>query len=381
MERHCRGFSCPFEPLSEEFLDTLAGGYAREVVQRFVTRYARRIDQQTFGVVPMITGWVGEEHTFATVWDIIFGSLRTSLGATESSEITELAVSLALRLNECGLASCWEAQLDSPARFRIGRFLLPAIDNLQITANGTQMYLRIYRGRSKKQIVFPQPLKDESRIEGADSLTATSAGQGRFIILTREALRSVQFADISLDVDTRRHNSIAGPLEKTVATIEEFAPNYLSWVSRIVRYIIPLKSKAKRLISSSHFSMPGVVCISNQRNPTDLAEMLIHEGTHQYLYLLRRLGPVDDGSDKALYYSPVRGTKRPIGAIVAAYHAVGNVILFCRECPAVAGLWPRERETSLVSLIGPLEEALHRTQSLTPLGDALWKPLYGRLHK
>jgi HEXXH motif-containing protein len=99
--------------------------------------------------------------------------------------------------------------------------------------------------------------------------------------------------------------------------------------------------------------------------------------------LLNRLGEFDDGSDPALYYSPIRHTGRPIRWILIAYHAFANVLLFYRCC-AANGLdkdpYCRLNEKVLVPQLEQLEGALRKSRALTPLGRALWEPLAAKIH-
>jgi HEXXH motif-containing protein len=98
------------------------------------------------------------------------------------------------------------------------------------------------------------------------------------------------------------------------------------------------------------------------------------------MYVLNRLGPLDDGSDPNLYYSPVSRRMRPLGVIVLAYHAVANITLFCRSCPSGSRLRPRETEDSFVEALAAYEEILVRSRAVNAVGQALWQPLYERLH-
>ena len=111
--------------------------------------------------------------------------------------------------------------------------------------------------------------------------------------------------------------------------------------------------------------------------------MLVHECSHQYYHLLTRLGPVDDGSDTTLAYSPVKNTGRPISMILLAYHAFANVELFYRHCQA-AGLedegYCANNQEGLKPQLEQLEQALSATDALTELGQALWEPLAERIH-
>jgi HEXXH motif-containing protein len=118
-------------------------------------------------------------------------------------------------------------------------------------------------------------------------------------------------------------------------------------------------------------------------NPLALAEMLIHEATHQYYHLLTRVAPVHDGSDDNLYYSPVKRRGRPLPFILLAYHAFGNVLLFTRAC-IQAGVpdpqqYLRKNEAELVPQLQQLEEGLRQTRALTPAGLALWRGLADRI--
>jgi HEXXH motif-containing protein len=137
------------------------------------------------------------------------------------------------------------------------------------------------------------------------------------------------------------------------------------------------------LNSGSERFSPGVIYISNQHHRCPLAEMLVHEATHQYAYILTRLGPLDDGTDQTLYYSPIRNAGRPIRFIVLAYHAFANVLLFYRMARA-HGLPDEEvlinGDAPLESHLETLEQALQRTSALTCFGRALWEPLYEQIH-
>src|SRR6266852_5178334 len=110
--------------------------------------------------------------------------------------------------------------------------------------------------------------------------------------------------------------------------------------------------------------------------------MLVHEATHLYFHLLCSVGNVDDSSDSTLYYSPIKRQGRPIRAILLAYHAFANVVLFYRLCQE-KGLsddgYCRQQENDLLPQLKQLEASLHTTRALTPLGLALWEPLAERV--
>lgn len=124
--------------------------------------------------------------------------------------------------------------------------------------------------------------------------------------------------------------------------------------------------------------------MSIRNGPVPLAEMLVHETTHQYYYLLTRMGPVDDGSDAELYFSPAKQRGRPIHYILIAYHAFANVLLFSQRCLANGYDDPdgylQRNVLALTEWMRHFEAALGTTKALTPLGEALWRPLARELH-
>lgn len=58
----------------------------------------------------------------------------------------------------------------------------------------------------------------------------------------------------------------------------------------------------------------------------DIAGTLVPESSHQYFYLLEKIGAIDDGSDQQLYYSPATRVDRPISRLPMAFHAFVNVL-------------------------------------------------------
>jgi HEXXH motif-containing protein len=169
--------------------------------------------------------------------------------------------------------------------------------------------------------------------------------------------------------------------------IANYAPFYAPWVSYVVRDLIPVPARLAVANSASGGHTPGAICIANRPDPCALAEILVHEATHQYLHILTRLGPLDDGTDETLYFSPFRNALRPVYYILVAYHAFANVLLFYSMAQAHglsvdqygAGALPRMQR--LKDGLEQLERALDATPALTPFGRALWEPLHDQLRR
>ena len=130
---------------------------------------------------------------------------------------------------------------------------------------------------------------------------------------------------------------------------------------------------------------PGVVRLSLAHDPATIAELLVHEASHAYFHLLAQAGPVDDGSDRALYYSPFKGATCPIGVILLTYHAFANVVLLyrtlLRTCAPLSKRHVLGEVSDTLSKLEPLESALSSTRALTPRGMTVWSALKERLNQ
>ena len=176
------------------------------------------------------------------------------------------------------------------------------------------------------------------------------------------------------------HGIVVATLTQACDFIDRYAPDYGPWIVRLLREVIPVTTTSPgNLCSGSSAAEPGRCHMSIRNGPVALAEMLVHETTHQYYYLVTRLGPVDDGRDPELYYSPAKQRGRPIHYILIAYHAFANVLLFSQQCLMNGYDDPdgylHRNVAALSEWMVHFETALRATRALTPLGKALWLPL------
>jgi len=284
-------------------------------------------------------------------------------------------------INECGIEGEWELRLDAPVRLRMGRWLLPIADRISVAARRKSILLQARFQASVTPVAFWRT-KGDWLSRDAEGLPQVTAQKHRFVLLLTEALHDIEIDD-GHSVSRGRGKTILPALESAIDLLRHRAPRYLSWVDRVIRNIVPLRGSRAFMRSGSTTGQPGVVQMSFRGPPAALAEMLVHEGTHQYMHLLCRLGGLDDGSDATLYYSPVRQMNRPIANILIAYHAFANVLFFYRSCSAKApdgDDYCRRSEKALLPQLEQLDTALRATRTLTPLGRALWELLAERLH-
>jgi HEXXH motif-containing protein len=160
--------------------------------------------------------------------------------------------------------------------------------------------------------------------------------------------------------------------------LTDHAPPYAEWVQRGVRAVIPVDNPPEVLISGSDDRRPGTISASINTTVDGMAEILVHEATHQYMFAAVKASPLDDGTDTALYYSPVKGAQRPISKILIAFHAVGNVLLLAMRLTESGHdrdhYWQKNLDR-LGDQITALDEVLTNSTSLTHVGDCLFLPL------
>ncbi|MGH9326625.1 MAG: aKG-HExxH-type peptide beta-hydroxylase [Terriglobia bacterium] len=391
------GFSCPQVGLEKDFLDLVITEYARQSVQKFIECYGGQIQLRAGGIRPVLSNWLQCADTFETVWNSAFGEVFAAVFRNGAQDIERCAALLALRLHECGHEGEWGLQLSKPVRFRFDRWLLPAADAMEVSAMSQAVTLNVRTADIWQKAAFQRSENGWETNYGVEVLPVLIRPRIRWTLLTAESLAPSSSALLKMevlgygdaDVDTQPE-LLLHSCDTAMSLIAEFADIYLAWVSNVIRELVPLRARPGMFNNGSSDLSPGVICVSNaasnQENPWSLAEVFVHEATHQYLYIARRLGRMDDGKDTTLYFSPFRNAGRPIYNILITYHAFANVVLFYRTALShglrvdqASALAVEKRMKELEQKLQPLEQALESTTSLTPLGLALWEPLREQL--
>lgn len=389
LEGLCRGFSCPQLGLEEDSWATIATEYARGVVEKFLEHHGPALRTTGRGLDDVIAAWLRDDIQPQSAWAPIYGLLGTFLSRSPHLTPAEAAVRLGLWLQAQGVRGEWDVRLDAPIRLRWGRWLLPALDRLQVRSDGAKARLRARARGNGLDLRFRRNRgdwsPDDPDVPGIVGAPRVRLGRHCVTFLLDDALEAPEFSFLRHEVlDRSQWAAAPARLSEAANLLRSMSPDYLAWVDRVLRYVIPLNGGPKTVNSGSSESQPSVIHGSFGCPVGARAEILIHEATHQYFHLITRLGPVEDGSDTTEYYSPIKRRGRTIRYILVAYHAFGNVLLFYRAC-RMRGYrdedgYFTESERELVPQLEELEAGLRRTTGLTPLGRALWEPLAERLH-
>jgi len=387
-----RGFAHPYGPFDVAFAESTSVAMARQVVGRFVSRYAAMlVANGASQLPPLLEGWISLPTTHDAIWDDAFGQARASLTGPLGDRLAlEAAAALGLRLAATGMPTRFSVQLPRPSRLLFGGCLLPIAAHIEIESDGREACIVLAGGRDASLRLRNDgsrwsPVTGETGDAGeALPLVELERKGGRVQLLSREAVFPLAMGEIEPMIPEVVTPDLSGAIGEAFAILREHAPRYSEWVGRLVRRIVPLGSPPGVMMSSSSIYRPGTITMSHNAFPLGMAEMLVHEITHEHCHLASSCGPLDDGSDTALYFSPIRGTERPISAILVAYHAVANIALFYRECRR-SGYSEAEyldvSEPEALSWLIELDGPLARTGSLTQVGRALYEPLRDQLRE
>lgn len=376
--------SCPqegTEQVRERLMRAIETTFAQGFARQFVARHSDEFGQCSTGLRTIIEDWSSGATDFESVWATPLTDMYYA-AHDDRADPMRAAAGLALHLGSTGMRGRWTAALRQPACLRWEHYLLPEAEEISADHRDgvAQLGLRLPDGCPASAVFTGK--HGSWTGEGAELLPGV--GDHR---LPRLLTSSAVPPGCSLDQDASDalvssiSPEILSAFSAAFELIRAYAPEYFPWVRRVVRDILVLRLGEGSMHSGSNSSWPGLIYMS-VAEPMILAENLVHEASHQYFHLLARIEPVDDGSDTATYFSPVTGRDRPLSAILVAYHAFANVMLFLASClkdRVEDGGYYAARRKELVPKLSRLEAPIRENPALTATGRALSEPLMKRV--
>jgi HEXXH motif-containing protein len=376
------GFSCPEAGEDADLLREICVTHSRELTRCHLERNRIAILAASQGLLPFVKQGLRRIDSLENAWEVCFGSIHRSL--KEKTDPVWPAAAVGIHLLTRNVAGAWSVSLRRTAVLRWQTLLLPAARHLSVTSDGTRAAVRGRTGGRSWTIGLrrtgeawradrPLPAAQLPTIRFADGPPAA-------ICARRPHLLEIAFAEGDF-LELEGVDRFVKSCRSAVELVRRAAPEYLSWIGSVLRQIVPCVAGEDVMSSGSSSLLPGLIRVSADKSPEATAEMMLHEATHQYYYIASQLGDAVDGTDRTLYYSPVKGTNRPIDKIVIAYHAFANVERFYRRCLSNTSSG-REYFSNNLEELAPqldlLEQHLRRTRSLTAIGEGLLYPLMER---
>jgi HEXXH motif-containing protein len=180
-------------------------------------------------------------------------------------------------------------------------------------------------------------------------------------------------------------------LSDALSRIEEYDPHIAEEVGIILSLATPLQLLSAQTSHSGSVSfIPGAFGFANLADVDRLAEMILHEFSHNKLFLLDdrdtllEQGWHGDGWRDECYYSPWRDDPRPLKGILHGVFVFTEVAAFWasrlqRRTSAPAENIAARRFKTVFAQLEIASEVLERSAHFTPVGALLFKDLRGRL--
>jgi HEXXH motif-containing protein len=364
----------PGSASGRRLVSSIAAENAREIVRRLLGQRGR-LGGLNAGLFKMFEGWLHRaDPPISVCWHSAFSTGLNTLPTRDDRATAHAAIALALHLNTEGEAGSWSANGLSRGCFRWGIWSLPHCETIDVETDGQAAtilinggpHLQLVRTGSQWRSFGKTPgLRHHVTLGGRSIALLTKADADDDKSLSRPA---------AVHTLSERH---ATQWQYAADMIRDYAAPYAPWVGRVVRQLLVLEPTPGVAHSGSHPGRYGLIFGSGDTSVASSAEILVHEASHQYFNILRRLGPVDDGSDTILHYSPLVDRGRPLDRILFAFHACANILGFYRACMAsgiVEDAFFRRNEPVVIDQLQQLARPLKSNPALTPLGRAFFEP-------
>lgn len=335
---------------------------AKHDAAMFVRRCASGLAQASSGLAEVLADWCQSDITFAEALQVPLG-LRT-IRATALDPLW-VAAQMAAHLHAQGRGGRWQLSFAAAAPLAFGWRFIPACREMTVDASGGDVQLSV------------DQTSGDTETLGHEAIVVDFGGSDVRIV-DRDIQRQYPFQSLVelADVPTA---DIADTLRETACLLRRHAPHYLHWVQGALAALVPLRRPENAYQSFSLMGVNATVFACFPVPPLKLAELLVHEVSHQYYHFAQFRTSFSNGTDQALYYSPFVQKKRPIERILIGFHAFANIALFYRS--SLAGglrddraLAEKELESNLRHL-GPMAKDLEATSDLTPTARGLFEPL------
>jgi hypothetical protein len=367
-------FSHPaLDPSSRQKLHSrLVINAARSQTVNFLRVNGRDVTRASAALADVVSSWCQSQ---ATITEAMQLPLILRLVRSRDIDAVWIAAQFAAHLHSEGRGGEWSVFFERPASIAFGWRLTPPSKNIAVYARGQRECVEV--SLDVKPPIEASLIPEATRFFELGSASIPILG------------RDTQFA---FPVDDRAgfanvcQDDLAATLSETASIFARYAPHYLDWVREAVSAIVPIPCPGDDFYQS--FSIPGInglVFASFPAPALKIAELLVHESSHQYYHFAELGTRFTNGIDKAMYPSPYVHKDRPIDRILIAFHAFANIVLFYRACLKEGmresrALMEKEIESHLQCL-RPMSRHLERSPGLTPAGLSFFEPLREELFR
>lgn len=385
MQDYLRSFSWPGPAPDPELLHLIVTEAGRAGVRRLLRTKPDAVAAMP-GLGELLDDWV--DTAGDVFWHPAIGCLKAAAAADGAGVLPAWLLQLGCIAQLDGAVGTWSFDLAQPSRIWIDRWLSAPVIRGKFSADDAQLQadLEMPDGVVTRVLLERQSgagdWRGRATPDSTLALPEIDLGTRGRILLVPEDVADPELLPTYEGAQFQTGNELppfAVTVRRTLALVEKFAPNYLDWIAGVARYLAPVKVPGDLIGSCSTPMHSGVIALAADARLMAVAEMLVHEASHQYFFIAACLGEIDNGSKPQLFYSRFARAHRPISRILVAYHALANIALFYRQYVA-AGLDDdgscAERLAGMVEHVDEYQETLESAgDALTALGLTLWHPL------
>lgn len=184
--------------------------------------------------------------------------------------------------------------------------------------------------------------------------------------------------------DSARVADAAATIGHAMDVLDSCGPRYVPWLSQLFRGVAstPLGYDDMRQ-SGSYLAHAGVFNCGFPGGAESLAEVIVHEVSHQNYLLLNSMYPLCDDQRDGLLYSSLKRKHRTLSRVLFAFHATANMAVFWRDldkvCP-LSAYYQREQK-EIDHHAGALYRVVRDARGLTSHGQVFFDALVAEMRE
>ena len=324
-----KGFGCPYEDFDEDFFSKILREYAISLLTLIVERYPQVVTCDPDAALSLLT-----HPQISNSSPYCCPEIAHNVTALKSLDPVSAARGIGqvlLNLSCSGIPGSWAIRSEQACRLHWGHFLLPQARAIEVQSNGRTAIVKASNSNTSQTFTLENLGGAQWSNEQLETIPTVATRDSSILLVTDSLLKEFDLPQPDFPVLKEITSAQFENVSACLNLLHENFPACGAWIERVLRYLCLVHSPPTAMHSGSFEGYFGFVLMTDRHDPIKLAEMLIHECSHQYLSILTRFTELTD-DDGRLYYSPFVKKERPAHRILWAYHAFANVEFFYRAC-------------------------------------------------
>ncbi|WP_426106427.1 aKG-HExxH-type peptide beta-hydroxylase [Massilia sp. TSP1-1-2] len=332
---------------TDQHLDMLATAYHKGVTKRLAKLAeadGSRASAELFALYKTLSD--SALPVTARCWQPEIGAVLACMSA---NNVEHAVIHGLFALHALGVGAHWGHRIAAPLRLSMAGHLFDVDGAFSVQASADQIAI-VRHDSGLEKLVFERQ-EGNWRLQG-ERPTTLAWKYSAPVFLTQSGFESVYLQSyIEPSADDVPEMIIDWPVRQLEGDMAQFAarsapqiaaamqllaqtaPYYLPWIKPLFRGMGPGPLVDNNQRQSGSFSWhPGVFSCGFPLSTPFLAEVIVHEMSHQHFMLADAVVPlVKAGRNQEIYFSSFKGKNRNIEKILLTFHAVANMVLFWHD--------------------------------------------------